>query len=125
MTRRKKPGRTSDNMLARCGERKSAEDRVPGRGVADSRASSIFRQGPGWSDDHSWQSDDGIIAQGGHGFQRHVTGALDGPFVVLLEEDSPDEPDDGVVVGENADDFGPALDLAVEPFETVGGMDLG
>ena len=43
--------------------------------------------GPDWSDDHGWQSDDGIIAQAGHGFQRHVAGALDGPLVVLFEQD--------------------------------------
>jgi hypothetical protein len=36
-----------------------------------------------------------------------------------------DEPDDGVVVGEDADDLSPALDFAVEPFEAVGGVDLG
>ncbi len=84
-------------------------DRVLGRGVACGRALSIFRHGPGWSDDHGWQSDDGIIAQGGHGFQRHVPGALDGPFVVPFEEDSPDEPDDRRVVGKDADDVGPAL----------------
>ena len=60
------------------------------------------------------QYDDGIIAQGGHGFQRHVAGALDGPFVVLFQQDRADEPDDGVVVREDADDVGPAFDLAVE-----------
>src|ERR1700733_14859748 len=51
-----------------------------------------FRAGPGWSDDHCRQSDDGIIAQGGHGFQRHVAGALDRPFVILLQKDRADEP---------------------------------
>ena len=64
----------------------------------------IFRRGPDWSDDHGWQSHDGIIAQGGHGFQGHVAGALDGPFVVLFEQDRAHEPDEGVVVGEDADD---------------------
>src|SRR5271165_32094 len=88
------------------------------RGLGD------FRSGPGWSDDHGGQSDDRIIAQGGHGFQGHVAGALDGPFVVLFEQDGADQPDDGVVVGEDADDVGPALDLAVESFETVVGVDL-
>jgi hypothetical protein len=52
--------------------------------------------GLGWSDDHGWQSDDGIIAQGGHVFRRHVSGALDGPFVILLQQDRADEPYDGV-----------------------------
>ena len=31
---------------------------------------------------------------------------------------------DCVVVGKDSDDFGPAFDLAVEPFESVGGMDF-
>jgi hypothetical protein len=60
------------------------------------------------------------MAQGGHGFQRHVAGALDDPFVVLFQEDCADEPDDGVVVGEDADDLGPPFDFAVEPFESTG-----
>ena len=44
-----------------------------------------FRQEPDRSDDHGGQSDDRIIAQGGHGFQGHVAGALNGPFVVLFQ----------------------------------------
>ena len=48
----------------------------------------------------------------------------DRPFVVLLEHDRSDEPDDGIVVGEDFDDIGPALDLLVEAFEPVGGLDL-
>ena len=39
----------------------------------------------------------------------HVSGALDGPFVVLLEKDSANEPDNGVIVGKDADDLGSAL----------------
>ncbi len=53
------------------------------------------------------------------------SGALDRPFVVLLQQDRSDEADDGVVVGEDSDDLGPSFDLAVEPFETVGGVDFG
>ena len=34
------------------------------------------------------------------------------------------EPDDGIVVGEDADDIGAALDLAVEPLERVCGVDF-
>ena len=49
-----------------------------------------------------------------------MAGALDRPFVVLFQEDGADEPDDRFVVGKDADDLGPALDLAVEPFEAVG-----
>ena len=69
---------------------------------------------------HGWQADDGIIAQGRDGFQGHVAGALDGPFIVLLEQDGADEADDGGLVGEDADDLGAALDLAVEALERVG-----
>lgn len=75
--------------------------------------------GPGWSDDHGWRSDEGIIARGRHGFQGHAAGAPDGPFVVLLEQDRPDEPDESIAVGKDADDPGAAFDLAVEPFEAV------
>ncbi len=39
-----------------------------------------------------------------------------GPFVVLLGQDGADEPDQGVAVGEDADDVGAAADLAVQPF---------
>jgi hypothetical protein len=44
---------------------------------------------------------------------------LDRPFVVLLEEDGADEPDDGVVVGEDADDLGPALGRVKKECVTV------
>ncbi len=43
--------------------------------------------------------DGGIIAQSCDGFQRHVTGALDGSFVVLFGQDCIDEEDDGVLIG--------------------------
>jgi hypothetical protein len=36
-----------------------------------------------------------MIAQRRDGFQRHVAGALDGPFIVLLEQDRADDSDDG------------------------------
>lgn len=49
---------------------------------------------------------------------------MDGPFVVLLEQDGADEPGDGGLVGEDADDLGSSLDLAVEPFQRVGGVEL-
>ena len=34
------------------------------------------------------------------GFQRHVAGALDGPLIILFEEQGSDEAHDGLVVGE-------------------------
>ena len=69
---------------------------------------------------HGWQADERIIAHQTDGFQCHVSRPLDGPFVVLLEEDRADEPDDGLVVGEDADDLGAALDLTIDPFDWVG-----
>jgi hypothetical protein len=60
------------------------------------------------------QADEGIIAQGSDGFQRHVTGALNRPFIVLFGQQGADETEDGRVVGEDADDIGPPLDLAVD-----------
>lgn len=73
---------------------------------------------------HGGQLDDGIIAQRGDGFQAHVAAALNSPFVVLLEEDGADEADNRVLIGEDADDLGSALDLAVEALDGIGRMDL-
>ena len=39
--------------------------------------------------------DDGVVADTGDAFKRHVSGALNGPFVVLLEQDGADEASDG------------------------------
>jgi hypothetical protein len=64
---------------------------------------------PDRSDGHGGQSDDGVIAQSGDGFQRHTAGALDGPFVVLFGQVRADEADDGLVVGKDADDVGARL----------------
>ena len=69
---------------------------------------------------HGGQADDGIIAQGRDSFQRHVACSLHSPLIVLFEQDCADQTDDGVLVGEDADDVGASLDLAVEPFERVG-----
>src|SRR4051795_7631848 len=49
--------------------------------------------------------------------------AFFGPFVVLLGEHGADQPDEGVAVGEDADDVGAPADLAVEPL--VVGVDPG
>lgn len=77
----------------------SATTRIRGGGSeVDPRSSAAgegggrgdFRRGPAWSDDHGWQSNNGIIAQGRHGFQGHAAGALDGPFIVLLEQERAD-----------------------------------
>ena len=62
-----------------CPEFATPSERVgscPGSGVAEGTDDDDFRQRPDWSDGHCGQSDDGIIAQGGDGFQGHVTGVL-------------------------------------------------
>ena len=66
-----------------------------------------------------WQADERIIAHCGDGLKCHLAGSLNSPLVVLLEEQSADEPDDGVVVRKDTDDFGAPLDLAVETFDRV------
>ena len=55
---------------------------------------------------------------------RHVSRPMDGPLIVLFEQDGADEADDGVVVGEDAHDLGSALDLAVDPLDRVGAVEL-
>jgi hypothetical protein len=70
----------------------------------------------------SWKAGGWIITQWRDGFQRHVAGALDGPSIVLLEQDCADQADDGVLIGEDIDHLGPPLDLAVEALDRVGGV---
>ena len=64
---------------------------------------------------HCREHDDGIVAQGDHGFKGHVAGSLDGPFVALFHKDSTDQASDRGLVGKDADDVGAALDLATCP----------
>ena len=73
---------------------------------------------------HGGQLDEGIIAQRCDGFQCHVAGPLDRPFIILLEQDGADQAGNGVLIGEDADDLGAALDLAVQPFQRIGRVDL-
>ena len=83
------------------------------------------RREPGRSAGDCREADGGIIAQGGDRFQGHVAGALNRPFVVLLKQDRPDQPDDGVLVGEDAHDIGAPFDLAVEALDRIGRVQLG
>jgi len=71
-----------------------------------------------------WQADEWIIAHRGDGSQCHVAGPLDGPRVILLQEQCIYLPDDGIKVGEDADDFSASLDLAVETLDRMGRMKL-
>ena len=65
------------------------------------------------------EHDDGIIADGCQSFKRHVTGALDGPFIALFHEDGADEAGDSRFVGEDTDHSGAPLDLAVQALDGV------
>jgi hypothetical protein len=67
----------------------------------------------GGSGCHGGQFEDRILAQRSDGFQRHVAGALHGPIIVLLEQDGADRAGNGSLVGEDADDVGAPLDLAI------------
>jgi hypothetical protein len=58
-------------------------------------------------------------------FPASCSGALAGPFIVLFEEDRSHKTDDGVLVGEDADDISESLDLTVEALDRVGGVQLG
>jgi len=68
---------------------------------------------------HGGQLDEGIVAQRCDGFQGPVAGALYRPLIVLLQQDGTDEPNDGLVVGEDADDLGATLDLAVDTLDRI------
>jgi hypothetical protein len=53
----------------------------------------------------------------------HVA-ALELVFIILLEQDRADQACDAVLVGEDADDIGPALHLLVQAFERIGAVQL-
>src|SRR4051812_26812110 len=77
------------------------------------------RSGTPWSDwtavsgCDEWLADTEIMAQWSDGFQAHVTGTLNGPLIVLFEQQRTDQADDGSFVGEDADDLVAAFDLAI------------
>jgi len=50
--------------------------------------------------------------------------ALNCPLIVLFEQQRADEAGDCIFVWEDVDDIGTALNLAVEPFERIDGMDF-
>jgi len=47
---------------------------------------------------------------------------MNGPFVVLLEQDGADQTGDGAFVRKDADDLGASPDLAVNALDGVGGV---
>ncbi len=68
--------------------------------------------------------DVGIVTHGAERLKAHIA-ALHRPLVVLLQQDRADQSGDGGFVREDADDVGTSLDLASEPFEWIGAVDLG
>ena len=58
-------------------------------------------------------------SQFGPDLNLHIA-VLQLPFIVLLEQYRANQPNDGGLIGEDADDIGAPLDLLVEPFERVG-----
>jgi hypothetical protein len=75
--------------------------------------------GPAWSGGQNRQTDVGTVAEWGHGFQRHVAGTLDSPFVGLLEQQRADQAGDRGLVGKDADDVGTPL---ISPFSRSSGL---
>src|ERR1700676_3862451 len=61
-------------------------DRVPRSGVTDGAVAALAGVGPGWSAGKSREADDGIIAQGSDGFQRHVARRLKGRSFFALHK---------------------------------------
>src|SRR4051812_48009260 len=102
----------------------ASDDRAPWHGVTSVRAWGFPGGVARLSGCHGWQLDDRIIAQRRDRFQAHVSAALNRPFVILFKKQRPDKPNDGVLVWEDADHVGAALDLAVEPLERINGVKL-
>ena len=81
--------------------------------------------GPGWSGGQYRQADIGTLAERGDRLKGHVSGPLDRPFVVLLQQECADQAGDRSLVGEDADDVGAPFDLTVQAFERVDRVQLG
>ncbi len=75
---------------------------------------------PSWSVYlRSSQADHCIVADRRAWLQRHVSAALSRPFLCLLQLDRAYEAADGGLVGEDAHDIRPPLDLPVGAFDWV------
>jgi hypothetical protein len=64
------------------------------------------------------------MAQRGNGFQCHVAASLNRPFVVLFQKDRAHEAEDGAFIGKDPHDIRSPLDLSIETFDRIGGVDL-
>jgi hypothetical protein len=60
-------------------------------------------------------------SQFGHDLNLHIA-VLQLPFIVLIEQYPAHQPNDGGLIGEDANDIGAPLDLFVEPFERIGSV---
>jgi hypothetical protein len=69
-------------------------DGVPGRGVAWGVPKPAVVSPDRSCSGHSREQDEGMIADGRESFKCHVTGALDCPFIALLDQDRADESGD-------------------------------
>ena len=86
---------------------------VMSREVVQPTAGPALTSGPTWSVSlRCSQADSEIIADGRERFQRHVSGALDRPFLRLLHQDCADEAPDQCLVRKDADNVCAPLDLA-------------
>src|SRR5271165_1856778 len=72
---------------------------------------------------HGGQTDGGSIADGRECLKGQIA-TLDGPLVILFEQDSADQSRDGLFVREDADNLSAALDLLVQSFQRIGAVDL-
>jgi len=59
------------------------------------------------------QADAEIMAQWGDGFQGHVAGTLNGPFIILFEQQCTNQPDHRGFVREDTHDLTAPFDLAL------------
>ena len=64
------------------------------------------------------------MAQRRNGFQCHVAASLNRPFVILFQKDRAHEAEDGGFIGKDPHDIGSPLDLSIETFDRIGGVDL-
>ena len=79
---------------------------------------------PGWSGPHGGQPDDLIVVQWGDGFQCHVADSLHCLFIVLFQKDRAHEAEDVGFIGKDPRYIRSPLDLFIETFDRIGGVDL-
>jgi hypothetical protein len=101
----------------------------PARPGCDRQLGGNFRhKGRLWLGDLGGAGESGVLGKQGvelrHSLDPHVA-VLDLSFVVSLEEQGGDEPDNALLVGEDADDVSSALHLLVEALERLGAVELG